>query len=479
MFLNGRHKVCEHVSCVPAPRHRPQERVKGQGPLGAVRQLPFVLFHLLGCRSSRLVDDTMVTRIVAPAFVYAPVVRSRRHGCLGQRGNRKPTPPTKESGATWVEFRRANRRTQSDQLLRMPPRRRKKSKQKSPVVESQDVAEALAEKLDTDLILLDSVADAVAGLHGYDLAKKLHQEAVGLFNSGAVDDRVTPDTKDALHLTHELRCAIPGANSLPRAFIPYVVWRKLDQLSTIKGRVDFGDDLQAMTVGKLFVDLTDSCMNRPAENIDIIKGVVDDPLGVLKPFMDIQGLHQVDKYMTTGEMCMLAFLLRNIVPVGINAVSVKPSSLHGNGVFARRSIKKGHIVTMYPCHAFSFAVEGTGTLWAMADGETMLHTTASMFAGYSAEIDPTRIAIAGDPDKHTNDACGHLINDGACILKKDFDVDDVMRYVDESTRKQNCHFIPLGGAALAVVASRDIKAGEEVLAAYGAGFWSKYAHGEI
>ena len=47
-------------------------------------------------------------------------------------------------------------------------------------------------------------------------------------------------------------------------------------------------------------------MNRPAENIDIIKGVVDDPLGVLKPFMDIQGLHQVDKYTTTGEMCMLA-----------------------------------------------------------------------------------------------------------------------------------------------------------------------------
>jgi len=70
-------------------------------------------------------------------------------------------------------------------------------------------------------------------------------------------------------------------------------------------------------------------------------------------------------------------------------------------------------------------------------------------------------------------------NDRACILKKDFDVDEVLRYVDKSTRKQNCHFIPLGGAALAVVTSRDIKAGEEALAAYGPGLWSKYAHGEI
>lgn len=361
----------------------------------------------------------------------------------------------------------------------MPSRRRNKSKNKAPVVENQDTADALADELDTHLTLADGVADAVAGLHGYALAKKLHKEAVGRFNSGMVDDLVTPDTKDALRLTQELRCAIPGAKPLPKPFVPYMVWRKLDQLSTIKGRVDFGDDLKAMTVGKLLVDLTDSCINRAAENIDIINGAVDDPLGVLKPFMDIQGLHHVDKYTTTDEMCMLSFLLKNIVPAGIKSVSVRPSPLHGNGVFARRAIKKGHIVTMYPCHAFAFSVEGTGTLWAMANGETILHTTASMFAGYSAEVEPTRIAIAGDPDKYTKDACGHLINDGACILKNDFGVDDVLRYVSESTRKQNCHFIPLGGAALAVVASRDIKGGEEVLTAYGSGFWSRYAYGEI
>jgi hypothetical protein len=32
---------------------------------------------------------------------------------------------------------------------------------------------------------------------------------------------------------------------------------------------------------------------------------------------------------------------------------------------------------------------------------------------------------------------------------------------------------------MAVMASRNIKTGEELLSAYGAGFWSKYAHGEI
>lgn len=64
-------------------------------------------------------------------------------------------------------------------------------------------------------------------------------------------------------------------------------------------------------------------------------------------------------------------------------------------------------------------------------------------------------------------------------MKKDFDVNDVLKYIEESLRAQNCHFISLAGCAMAVMASRNIKSGEEVLAAYGAGFWSKYAHGEI
>lgn len=38
----------------------------------------------------------------------------------------------------------------------------------------------------------------------------------------------------------------------------------------------------------------------------------------------------------------------------------------------------------------------------------------------------------------------------------------------------NCHFIPLAGIMLAVVASRNITKGDEVLTAYGAGFWVKF-----
>jgi len=362
----------------------------------------------------------------------------------------------------------------------MPSRRRKKPENKAPTSESRDVEEALAQKLDTELTLSDKVADAVVGLKGFGLAKKLHNEAVRLFTSGEIDERVTPDTRDALHLVHELKCAGVAANHIPNYLIPFVAWRKIDQLDSINGRVDLGNDSDAMTVGKLLVDLTDSCINRPSENIGILQSAASDPMGVLQPFMDIQGLQQMQMYTTTDELCMLAFLVKNIVPTGINSVSVKFSPIHGNGVFAKRSIKKGHIVTMYPCHAFSLALEESGTWWATADGTTMLHITASMFARYSTEIYPaSRIAIAGDPDKYTNDSCGHLINDGSCILNKDFGVDEVLRYHQESTSKENCHFIGLGGAALAVVASRNIKAGEEVLAAYGIGFWSKYAHGDI
>tara|TARA_B110001450_G_scaffold35770_1_gene31448 strand:- start:805 stop:1953 length:1149 start_codon:yes stop_codon:yes gene_type:complete len=371
-------------------------------------------------------------------------------------------------------------------LLRMPPRRRNKHKNKASTGATKaapegekDIADLLADNLDAELTLKDEVAEAVSGLKGYDLAKKLHKEAVNMFNQSVAGDGLAPDVRDALRITHELRCASPGPNPVPQPVLPYMMWRKLEECSYTKGRINLESSCDIMAVGKFFVDLADSCMNRAAENIDILKRAAADPLGVLQPFIQIQGLQQASKYTTTDEMCMLACLVKNIVPAGINSVTVKSSPLHGNGVFAKRPIKKGEIITMYPCHAFLLCVEGVGTLWAMTNGENMLRTTASMLAGYSAEVEPTRISIAGDPDIYTNDACGHLINDGACIMKKDFDVNDVLKYIEDSLRAQNCHFISLAGCALAVMASRNIKTGEEVLAAYGAGFWSKYAHGEI
>ena len=64
---------------------------------------------------------------------------------------------------------------------------------------------------------------------------------------------------------------------------------------------------------------------------------------------------------------------------------------------------------------------------------------------------------------------GHFVNDAA---KPTADPNSHDVYVAVSMSKMNCVFEDLQRLTVAVVASRDIKAGEELFVSYGLGYWS-------
>jgi len=147
---------------------------------------------------------------------------------------------------------------------------------------------------------------------------------------------------------------------------------------------------------------------------------------------------------------------------------VRPSRIHGLGVFATQDIEPCSYVTMYPCDGATWHPDAT-------DGDTCLY-----FGWPSAVTWPERhtyqqevqqppgaraMAIYGDPLLHDDPHfVGHMINDGAkCSSLESAEV-----YQAISDVKANCQFISSIGA---IVSIRHVKAGEELLTSYGHMYW--------
>ena len=148
---------------------------------------------------------------------------------------------------------------------------------------------------------------------------------------------------------------------------------------------------------------------------------------------------------------------------------IRPSLTHGMGVFATRDITAGSYITMYPAD---------GVSWQPSDHKgSSQHFLANGWKGSSAlqrnmyrqELEPipgTRaLAIMGNP-AITNDRhfLGHMVNDGACCKRNDA----AQIYKTVSAAKANSEMC---GDILAVIANRNIKAGEEILTSYGVDYW--------
>ena len=147
---------------------------------------------------------------------------------------------------------------------------------------------------------------------------------------------------------------------------------------------------------------------------------------------------------------------------------VRPSRIHGLGVFATQDIEPCRYVTMYPCDGATWHPD----LW---EGDKSMHfgwpSTVTWLERhtYQQEVKPPpgarAMAIYGDPLLHDDpNFVGHMINDGAkCNSLESADV-----YQAISQRKANCQFIGSIGALISV---RHIKAGEEILTNYGHKYW--------
>lgn len=182
-------------------------------------------------------------------------------------------------------------------------------------------------------------------------------------------------------------------------------------------------------------------------------------------------LHKIGR---SHELATFAMLAKNIRPSGLCNVRIGPSSLHGEGVFAQRNLKRGDLITLHPCHYISINI-GKESAWVPANVKMpkMTLMLSKLLFQYSAKVEGTCLSVAADPTITASPAaCAHLINDAATLETRDFGYHEMYRYVVDSTTSQNSYFVTLGGVSVAAVASRDIQRGEEIFTAYGAAFWA-------
>lgn len=154
-------------------------------------------------------------------------------------------------------------------------------------------------------------------------------------------------------------------------------------------------------------------------------------------------------------------------------VRVAPSPIHDRGVFATRDLKPNELVTTYPIDALRIHMDkapagdpSKGELpfaYIYRDpslGESHAldwdNYKVSVTAPFSAILSNTALAVYGNPNVHTVHACGHMINDPKGTGKR-----------------ANCCEVRLaGGAALAIMITAPVRAGEELLLKYGNPYWS-------
>ena len=163
-------------------------------------------------------------------------------------------------------------------------------------------------------------------------------------------------------------------------------------------------------------------------------------------------------------------------------IEVRPSKLHGHGVFVTRAIPRGGIISFYPAHAIQVGAAVMGDLGDArhAQFHAALPTLRQTHA-LTMQSDPI-IRPIGDPSRFANlSFVAHMTNDaaGGVLIEhgsKRPDADEskqlCLAYSQRAFNDTNCAFKhDKGNTAACLVATREIKAGEEVLAHYGLPYW--------
>jgi SET domain len=156
----------------------------------------------------------------------------------------------------------------------------------------------------------------------------------------------------------------------------------------------------------------------------------------------------------------------------LNCVEVKPSPIHGNGIFAKRDIEAGKVVTLYPCHGI---IIGNIAGCQKKHEKYMSHFKPS---DYKVILGREDNAFAfGIPEIYSECLSGHLINDSFADVncfdstsnENDFGKNAVA-YMLQSIKNDNCSLISAKNCVY-VKATKNILAGEELFCSYGFGYW--------
>lgn len=171
-------------------------------------------------------------------------------------------------------------------------------------------------------------------------------------------------------------------------------------------------------------------------------------------------------------------------------VVLKPSSVHGRGVFVTKNIPKDTLITFHAADITKFCFKGNMN----ENGHAYNYFCSDRFnkkfntnnleqkelvslmkrkcdrTTYSFDLNKN-YRIIGHPDFDENPwYLGHFINDGA---KCDSTPESIASYVQLSMEKTNCKYQIIGDKLhVAVIATRNIIEGEELFTPYGPSYWS-------
>jgi uncharacterized protein Veg len=165
--------------------------------------------------------------------------------------------------------------------------------------------------------------------------------------------------------------------------------------------------------------------------------------------------------------------------LNINKVHIKQSKIHGNGLFSSVNIKKGEIITLYPCDVLVYYPDKdrekdhyvsyiySEILNENNELKNKFEQNRQYYKGYQLSVND-EYSIIGLPE-YNNDPTymGHICNDGARGHKPE----DKLIYDKISILKSNACFRNICDCMMSVVALRDISINEEILVTYGHGYW--------
>jgi SET domain-containing protein len=170
---------------------------------------------------------------------------------------------------------------------------------------------------------------------------------------------------------------------------------------------------------------------------------------------------------------------------GLDKVYVKESKIHGLGVFAKKHIKKGSLITYYPAHYAIAFVEGRKNgekernIRIMPSQTVMKRglTFDAEYLPYMTDIN-SYYSICGDPRINDNPGfLGHMMNDCAVghSTLDNYNPKDEEVYMNVVLHKVNAFikYDPNPTCTVTVTAHKDIKKDEEVLTAYGYHYWTQ------
>ena len=170
----------------------------------------------------------------------------------------------------------------------------------------------------------------------------------------------------------------------------------------------------------------------------------------------------------------------------LDAVEPRPSPVHGTGVFARRRVRKGELITLYPAHVVWLPNPSGQYDVVTGDLATRIVRSRQMTPAQQHEFvkrcDTTLlpiealdgalagVKISGDPHIRDATACGHVLNDGARL--ESTSVMHLHTYNRKSLTMCNAVYVHFhGGCLTGMVATSDIPEGNECFFHYGPEFW--------